>query len=155
MILGQNGFKLITGIEQLRLIAYLDQAGVWTIGWGTTRLNGQPVKEGMVINDLVADTLFRGDIASTIIGVSLVVDEKRLTQNQQDALISLAYNIGLGGFKSSTLAKTINSGGGIYEDLFTRWNRYTDPVTKKKKVSNGLTRRRKLEYELFMTGDDK
>lgn len=152
MILGKGGFDLITEIEGLKLNSYRDSAGVWTIGYGTTRLNGYPVKKGMIINESVAIALFHGDISDTIESITNVVHVK-LNQNQFDALVSLAYNIGDFGFASSTLCRVINADGKVVENHFTRWNKYTDPVTKKKLVSNGLTRRRKLEYQLFMKVD--
>lgn len=148
MKLGERGFQLITGIEGLSLEAYLDQAGIPTIGYGTTRLNGFPVSLGMIINHPVAVALFYGDTQETIDFIKSVV-KVPLTQNQTDALISLTYNIGFGGFQSSTLLKVINGSGQVYEDLFTRWNKYTHPITRKKLVSNGLTRRRKAEYQLY------
>lgn len=152
MVLGQRGFDLITEFETLELKSYLDQAGVWTIGYGTTMLNGYPVTKGMEINEAVANALFHGDVENTIRGVRrTLIAPDRLNQHQSDALISLAYNIGLGGFSGSTLVKIINTNDDVWENLFTRWNRYTDSVTKKKKVSNGLTRRRQAEYKLFMT----
>ena len=151
MKLGEKGFQLITNIEGLSLTSYLDQAGIPTIGYGTTRLNGFPVSLGMTINQTVAVALFHGDMQETINFINNVIKVK-LNQNQIDALICLVYNIGFGGFQSSTLLKTINNEGKVYEDLFVRWNKYTDPITGKKLVSNGLTRRRKLEFKLFSEG---
>lgn len=152
MKLGEVGFKLITSFESLKLDSYKDQAGVWTIGYGTTKLNGAPVTPGMTINERVAEALFYGEIDRVVKVVTRFVVVP-LNQNQLDALVSFCYNVGDGAFISSTLINYINNRKVITEDLFTRWNKYTDPNTGEKKVSNGLTRRRKSEYLLFTSKD--
>lgn len=149
--LSERGAKFITEPphEGLSLIAYPDSAGVWTIGFGTTTLNGAPVTRGMEINTPVAWALFNGKMQEYLNAIERLV-RVRLNQNQVDALASFTYNIGINGFASSSLLKAINAKLIINEDLFTRWNKITDPKTKKKIVSNGLTNRRKREYKLFM-----
>jgi lysozyme len=147
MKISDRGKSLIRGIEQLKIESYLDQAKVWTIGYGTTKLNGSNVTSGMIINKKVAEALFDGDLLQFSDVVERAVSVL-LNQNQFDALVSFTYNIGKGGFLSSTLLKTINNKLKITEDLFTRWNKIT--VNGKLQVSNGLTRRRKEEYQLFM-----
>lgn len=147
-VLGVKGFELIKDFEKLFLVSYPDQTKIWTIGWGTTRINGYPVKEGMVINEPVADALFLGDIDSTVYDVNKLL-KVELNQNQFDSLVSLAYNIGSGGLGKSSLLNRINLGKTIIGDYFFRWNKVTDPLTGKKYVSNGLTRRRHAEYALF------
>lgn len=148
--LGESGVKLITEFEGLRLKSYLDQAGVWTIGYGTTRLNGSPVTKDMEINKPVAIALFKGDCRDRLIFLdNCMVDN--LNQNQVDALISLSYNIGKDAFFESSLRKVINNLQPVYEDLFTRWNKIR--VDGKLVVSNGLVRRRKAEYQLFVSRD--
>jgi len=104
----------------------------------------------MEINETVALALLEGDLAHVTYFVSKAVIYS-LTQNQFDALVSIAYNIGEGNFSTSTLLQTINHKLQINENLFTSWNKYTDPLTKQKLTSNGLTRRRKAEYALFVS----
>lgn len=148
--LSAKGAKFITDPphEGLKLTAYPDSAGVWTIGFGTTTLNGHPVSRGMAINELVAWALFYGKVKEYSDFLSRVVKVK-LNQNQIDALISLVYNIGMGGFAESTLLRFINTNQIITEDLFTRWNKVR--INGKLTPSKGLTARRKREYALFMS----
>lgn len=146
MKLGARGFKLITDFEKLRLKAYLDQVGIPTIGYGTTRLNGYPVSLGMEINELVADALFMGEANSTVDFLNTVI-KVSVNQNQFDALLSLTYNIGKAAFSSSTLLRELNAKRPIRGDYFYRWNKVT--INGKKVVSKGLERRRKAEYQLF------
>jgi len=146
--LGEAGVNLIVEFEGLKLDSYPDSKGVWTIGYGTTKLNGNPVTEGMKINMLVATALFKGDCRDRLLFLdNCMIDS--LNQNQVDALVSLSYNIGRNGFFDSTLRKVINNKQPVYEDLFTRWNKIT--VDGKLVVLNGLTRRRKAEFKLFMS----
>ena len=150
MRIGQAGLQLITEFEDLKLKSYRDIAGVWTIGYGTTRINGISVSSGMEINETVALALLEGDLSHFTYLVSKAAIYS-LTQNQFDALVSFAYNIGEAAFTSSSLLQSLNHKLEINEDLFTRWNKYTDPLTKQKLTSNGLTRRRKAEYALFIS----
>ena len=75
-----------------------------------------------------------------------------LAQNQYDALVSLAYNIGSGGFKNSTVVKYINNPdfhSSVYSDLESAWRAWnrTQGI-----VSNGLTRRRQNEWNMYTHG---
>jgi len=139
----------IKEFEGLRLDAYLDVAGILTIGYGHT---GPDVKSGMKITKARADDLLHKDMQWAIDAVSKSVTVPT-NQYQQAALISLTFNIGAGAFKSSTLLRKLNAGdieGAANE--FCRWNKAT--VGGKKTVINGLTRRRESERALFMTGSD-
>lgn len=147
--LSSNGARLITNYEELSLVSYLDKARVWTIGYGTTRLNGTEVSAGMVINEPVAWALFYGDCRDKLELLEKVVHID-LNQNQVDSLVSLTYNIGRGGFSSSNLLTAINSKLVINEDLFTRWNKVRN-VAGQLVPSNGLTKRRKEEYSLYIS----
>lgn len=146
--LSAKGAKFITDPphEGLRLKSYPDSGGVWTIGFGTTTLNGFPVSAGMEINEVVAWALFYGKIKDYVDFLNRVVKVK-LNQNQVDALVSLIYNIGMGGFAESTLLRFINTEQVITEDLFTRWNKVR--INGVLTPSNGLTNRRKREFKLF------
>jgi lysozyme len=146
MFTSNIGIKLIKEFESFRGEAYLDPAGNPTIGWGTTRIYGYKIQLGMVINELVGDVLFKGDLRDTEDEVNSVVRFK-LNQNQFDALISFEYNTG--GLASSTLLKMINNEHPwIKENLFTRWNKAT--VNGKLIPLAGLTRRRKAEFALYV-----
>lgn len=130
--------------EGLRLKAYQDIAGIWTIGYGDT----EGVTKGMVITKEEAEERlvkrlreFEGYI-NTLVKVVI-------TQNQFDALVSLVYNIGPTNFKTSTLLKKLNltdyKGAA---DEFLRWNK--SRVDGELIVVSGLTNRRIKERELFL-----
>jgi lysozyme len=149
--LGKKGIELIKQFEGLCLNAYKDSVNIWTIGYGSTRINGKPVVQGQSITldeanaALIADT----SDAARFLGQSVVVP---LTQNQVDALICFCYNVGVGAFQNSTLRKTINAKGTVTEKMFTDWNKIRDPRDTNRLVPlEGLTRRRKAEYALFIT----
>lgn len=139
---GQRGRSLICQFEGLRLTAYRDMVGVWTIGYGHT---GPDVKPGLTITQQQADQLLINDLARFERGVNALVTVK-LNQNQFDALVSFAYNLGLGALQNSTLLHLLNDGN--YQaaaDQFPRWNRAGGNVVA------GLARRRYAERELFLT----
>jgi lysozyme len=73
-----------------------------------------------------------------------------LTQGQLDSLTDFVYNVGIGGFRSSTILKTLNAQQPVTEDMFTRWNKITLPDGSHK-VLDGLTARRRREYQLFIS----
>lgn len=136
----RNGIELIKRFEGCRLKTYICPAGVFTIGYGHT---GADVKSGLKITQEEAETLLKNDLKAFEKGVQRII-KKELTQNQFDALVSFAYNLGLESLRKSTLAKLINQGK-IKEaaNQFERWV-YANGVKL-----NGLIRRRKAEKELF------
>lgn len=131
--------KLIHAEEGCRLTAYLDQGGIWTIGWGHT----QGVKEGDVISQTQADQLFLEDISDEVGYVSYYV-KTSLNDNQFAALVSLVYNIGAGNFSKSTLLKDLNN-----NDLAGAASQFLvwDIVNGEKNA--GLLARRQKEQTLF------
>jgi lysozyme len=147
----KGGLELIKGFEGVRLKAYRDTAGIWTIGWGSTRwANGTPVKKGdKLVNIDCADDLFDLTLQSYVDDVRSLV-KVPLTQNQFDALVSFQYNTG--GLEGSTLLKKLN--GRDYQgaaDQFMLWDKVTDPITRQKKPFEVLTERRTKEQKLFLT----
>lgn len=133
--------EAIKKAEGLRLKAYLDTGGVWTIGYGHT---GPEVVEGLTITLDGAERLLREDLRTAEGHVNKLV-KVALTQNQFDALVSFVYNIGGGAFKESTMLRLLNAGD--YEgaaNQFPRWNKDNG------KVVAGLTNRRREERELFL-----
>jgi lysozyme len=144
----QTARCLIGRAEGLRLEAYLDGTDVWTIGWGTTRINGKPVKKGMTITKEQAAEYFNHDIAVFEKEIADVV-KVALTDNQYSSLVCLIYNIGGAQFRTSTLLRKLNSGdyaGAANE--FGRW------IYDNGKILNGLVERREKERQLFLTQDD-
>jgi GH24 family phage-related lysozyme (muramidase) len=138
---------LIGRSEGLRLQAYKDSGGTWTIGWGATRVNGKPVTEGMVVTREQAAACFNHDIALVEAQVSSLV-KVPLTDNMFGALVSFTFNLGAQALKTSTLLKKLNAkdyAGAAAE--FERW------VYAKKRVLAGLETRRRKEKQLFCTPD--
>lgn len=139
--------KLIQSFEGCRLSAYLDVGGVPTIGWGHT---GSEVHLGLLWTQQEADEAFEEDMGHFDLAMSVAIPDGALNQNQYDACIALMYNIGGGEFERSTIRKRILAG-----DLAGAAEAWTDPKTIFNKVaghiSNGLTRRRYAEKQLFTT----
>lgn len=142
MKISTNGIDLICSFEGLRLKAYDDGVGVWTIGYGTTVINGTKVKKGDICTVEQAKSYMAQDLKQFESAVNQV--KVPLNQNQYDALVSLAYNIGVSAFLNSTLLKKLNAKD--YKGAaaqFDRWNRAGG------KVMRGLTNRRASEKRLF------
>ena len=145
MHIGAKGEALIKEFESCRLTAYRDQRGIWTCGWGATG------------PDISAKTRWTQEQANARFDRDLEVREKQLTeylehtpttQNQFDALLSLGYNIGMGALKGSTALKKhlIGDHEGAAKAILM-WNKVNGVANK------GLTRRRKEEYDLYLSED--
>lgn len=136
----QRGLSLIKSFEGLRLQAYQDSVGVWTIGYGTTR----GVKAGMAITKEQAERMLMDDVQRFEPEIERLVTLP-LSQNQWDALISFTYNLGAANLESSTLLRKLNAGDytGAAEQ-FPCWNKAGG------RVLPGLVRRRAAEQALFM-----
>ena len=125
--------------EGLRLTAYEDAAGVLTLGYGHTK----GVRRGDKISEYYAKVLLKQDIAE------FEEEVKKLgvaqTEGQLDALVSFAFNLGIGNLKSSTLLKTIREGGSMpaIKQEFKRW------VYAGGKKLPGLVKRREWEARRF------
>lgn len=141
-----TGITLIQEFESLRLDAYRDQAGIWTIGYGTTRINNRPVFAGEHISKDDAIHYLTQETAKICESLDELVP-RDLTQNELDALISFCYNVGMGAFRGSSLRKALIHHTSIDESLFTRWCKIR--VNGVLETSNGLLRRRRAEYKLF------
>ena len=137
--ISQRGIDLIKQFEGLRLEAYLCPAGVWTIGYGSTR----DVKKGDKITAAEAGEMMAADLLPFERDVSRLV-KVPLDQCQFDALVCFAYNVGGGALASSTLLKLLNAGDYAgAAGQFARWNKANG------KQLAGLTRRREAERALF------
>ena len=139
MKISERGKDLIRLFEGCRLTAYDDGVGVWTIGYGHTA----GVKPGDEITQEQADEWFSEEAEQFSNKVQVLVMVE-INQNQFDALVSLAYNIGVGALSRSTLLRKLNEGDyqGAAEQ-FDVWNRGGG------KVMLGLVRRREQERKLF------
>ena len=109
MAVSPFGVDLICSFEGKRLTAYDDGVGVWTIGFGTTVYpNGIKVKKGDTCTEAQAKAYMAHDLKKFEATVNKAVTVQ-LNQNQFDALVSLAYNIGTDAFSKSTLMKKLNA----------------------------------------------
>jgi GH24 family phage-related lysozyme (muramidase) len=138
--INQAGLDLIKEFEGLRLDAYICPAGVPTIGYGTTK----GVKLGDRITTVQAEALLKRDLENFEAAVRSLV-KVPLNSNQFSALVSFAYNVGVGALQQSTLLKRLNQGdyqGAAQE--FLRWNKAGGQALP------GLTRRRQVERSLFL-----
>jgi lysozyme len=142
-----KGVDLLAQLEGLELQSYKCSAGVWTIGLGSTFYeNGSKVKRGDVITKEQAYSLFYLIAAKF---ERAIADNVRVSinQNQYNALFCLVYNIGITGFKNSTLLRVLNTNpnDGNIAKQFLRWNKIAG------KESKGLTNRRIKESSLYFT----
>ena len=139
--------KIIKEFEGCELEAYKCPAGVWTIGWGATSVSGAPVREGDKISQALADELLRAEIDRIADNLhQLIPASANWGANQQAALISWAYNVGLGAVEDSTLRKRINAGEAapvVVREELPRWDKANG------KPLAGLSRRRAAEVALF------
>ena len=140
--------KIIAQFEGLRLKAYKDSGGLWTIGYGTTinPENGQPIRAGDQITEAQALRWLKLQTQTTTGAVQKLV-KVPINDKQLAALTSLAYNIGITAFSRSTLLRQLNSNVNkeTVAKQFLRWNKVNGQVV------NGLTIRRQLEADLFLT----
>ena len=145
MSVSNLGVDLICGFEGKRLVAYDDGVGVWTIGFGTTIYpNCIKVKKGDTCTEAQAKSYMAHDLKKFEQAVNGAVNIP-LNQNQFDALVSLAYNIGTGAFNKSTLVKKLNAG-----DIRGAADQFDVWVNAGGKRMQGLVNRRAKEKELFL-----
>lgn len=141
MNLSPQGLDAIKGFEQLRLTAYLDTGGVWTIGYGHTR----SALSGMQISEARALMLLAEDVREAVDAVNKLV-RVPLEQYEFDALVSFVFNVGVGAFKSSTMLRCVNDRAEPMRigTEFLRW------VYDNGKKIAGLETRRRKERLLFL-----
>jgi len=139
-----SGERLIKSYEGCKLAAYPDPAtggDPWTIGYGAT---GPGIKKGVIWTQAEADARFTQDIAKFAAKVSTLIGATPTTQNQFNAMVSLAYNIGTGNFGNSTLLRLHKAKDYVgAADQFGKWNKAAG------RVMTGLTRRRAAEAKMY------
>jgi len=135
-----NGLALTKGFEGLRLTAYQDCGGVWTIGYGHT---GPDVHAGLAITEAEADALLRADVAEAVTCVNRAVNVP-INQNQFDALVDFTFNLGPAVLAKSTLLRDVNA-----EDFAGAASQFLAWDHVKGVVVEGLLKRRKAEAKLF------
>jgi lysozyme len=138
-----------TGNPNEKVYAYWDRfAKIWTIGWGSTYLNGRKVQENDVITREEAERIFEQEVIQQEKYVRPTVDLNKLNDNQYAILISISYNAGIGNLKKTRILPAINSGkspqevSAIIRDSLTTSRGATVP---------GLVRRRREEADFYLS----
>lgn len=144
----EKGIDFIKGFESLSLKPYLDSVNVPTIGYGATFYqDGSKVTmfdKPLTVKEAEELLAFHLEEFESCVDDNL--KEKELTQNQYDALVSFAFNLGCGNLKNSTLIKKVKNNPldkTIYNE-FLKWNKAGG------KVLRGLTRRRIGEADMYI-----
>lgn len=143
MQISVNGIERLKNREGCELKAYKDTGGVWTIGYGTIKVDGKPVVQNMTCSEQEASVWLTADLAWAQTAVNKSVRVK-LTQNMYDALVSFVYNIGEDAFYKSTMLRKLNTGD--YEGAAAEFDRW---VYDNGKVIKGLVARRDGEQSQF------
>ena len=138
------GLDLIKRNEGVRLVSYQDVAGIWTIGYGHT-----PASPGQVIDMAEAERLLVNDLNLAASAVTDATGAVQATDNQFSAMVSLAFNIGIGGFRTSSVVRHHLAGEFLAAaDAFLLWNKaHVDGALV---VVPGLARRRGEERVLYL-----
>lgn len=139
----QNALTLIKKYEGFSAKTYICPAGKTTIGYGHVLKSGEKFLRAISKQD--AEEILKKDVEITETELEKLITIN-ITQNQFDALVSLAYNIGSGNFAKSTLLKLLNTGDiKATSEQFNRW------IYSNGKVLDGLKTRREEEKLLFCT----
>ena len=137
---------LVIKWESLRLNAYQDVGGLWTIGYGHLIKANEPYHPygtQKTISIVEAVELLLKDMSSAIDCVNRKV-KVPLTTNQRAALISFVFNVGCGAFSDSTMLRKINASDfSGASDEFDKW------IYAKGKKIDGLANRRMNEKQIF------
>lgn len=138
-----TGLALTKEFEGLKLEAYQDSTGIWTIGYGHT---GAGIEEGLIINEdqatqfLIQDLQTATDVVNRLVTVTI-------RQGQFDALVDFCFNAGQGSLENSTLLRLVNLADFIgAAGQFALW------VYAGGEVAPGLVARRKAEASMFRNG---
>ncbi|HEY1935644.1 MAG TPA: lysozyme [Acetobacteraceae bacterium] len=145
-VINAQGLTLLKSFESLRLDAYQDVAGIWTIGYGHTG----GVTPGMQITEAQADQDLLNDLAGTEAAVNSAIGDAATTDNQFSAMVVLCFNIGSANYRSSTVLRDHLAGDyPAAADAFLMWNEaHVNGVLQ---VVAGLTRRRTAERALYLS----
>lgn len=156
--LSQKGLDWLKKVERLALKPYDDQTGKqitsWvpgaTIGYGHLIAKGEWNKFKNGISEVDATALLWSDLASFI---AVVKEIKRpLAQHQFDACVILAFNIGVEGFRGSTVRKMVanpNFKSSVYKNLEAAWKAWNKSQGK---INRGVVNRRDAEWDMYEKG---
>lgn len=144
------GIDLIKEFEGCRLTAYQDEVGVWTIGYGITNadkpITGTTIKSGLKISQSTAEKWLEESLNKKYLPLVMKYDTRyNWNQNEIDALVSFAYNIG----SIDQLTANGSRNRSVIADKMLEYNKAGG------KVYRGLTRRREAERKLFLTKEEE
>lgn len=142
MNISQNGINLIKKFEGCVLQVYLDVVGVKTVGYGHTGADVNLLPVGARISQEQADLLLKTDIAKFERNVNRYDSIYHWSQNEYDSLCSFAFNVG-------SIDQLVDNGNRSKTTIAEKMLLYNKAG---KKVISGLTARRKIERELFLSG---
>ena len=142
----KNCIDLIKKFEGFRSESYQDSVGVWTVGYGSTMWpDGKKVQPGQRMTIQEAEAVMTWELTRKGKEILSGLPTTIINQNQYDALISFAYNLGVGALLKSTLFKKlkVNPNDPSIRTEFMRW------VNAGGKRLTGLVRRREAEANLY------
>lgn len=144
-----KGLQFLKSEEGYSATAYKDgydavRGQLYSIGHGHQIVPGDGLKSTSIITPDQGDALLRADVASRVAAVKKYVLVP-LNQNQFDALVSFAYNIGVAGFAGSEVVKRLNAGD--YAGAKDVWTKYW--LKSEGKINPVLVARRQREAALF------
>lgn len=138
--------------ENCFLVAYLCPAGVWTCGWGETE--GVTASTRWTVDQ--ADQRFFDSVSKFAAKVEALCGDAPTTPNQLGAMTSLAYNIGLAGFSTSSVLKAHKRGeSAAAARAFSLWNKMRVGGKGPLVEARGLTARRAMEAALYLKPEDE
>lgn len=144
--ISKTGIDLIKEFEGCHLTAYRDEVGVLTIGYGITdsdkSITGTTIKSGLRISQATADKWLEEALSKKYLPLVMKYDTRyKWNQNEIDALVSFAYNIG----SIDQLTANGSRSRSVIADKILEYNKAGG------RVYRGLTRRREAERKLFLT----
>ena len=154
MRISNVGLALIKQEERFMPRRYLCSAGKPTIGYGHVIQAGEQRYYTAKLTEAEASALLRADVDKKYGAHVENRVHRDVTQNQFDAMVSLCYNIGTGGFDKSSVLALTNAGTSsptVIRTAFGLWNKITYPKTKARVFSAGLTARRAREAALYLS----
>lgn len=145
------GIKFLEANEGVLLVVYRDVSGIPTVGCGHVVRLSDYLNVGDQITQAQCDAFLAADVARCESAINGAVTVP-ITQNQFDALVSLCFNTGVGGFLASTVLRDLNAGLIADEKrAFELWDK--DVENGVKVVDAALLARRDREIALFLTPD--
>ncbi|MBL4617536.1 MAG: glycoside hydrolase family protein [Robiginitomaculum sp.] len=147
-IISDAGLKLVKAFEGFRALATLLPNGVWVIGYGHT----VSAKKGAVVSESDAEDLLIWDMGNLAVKVSSCIFAP-VSQSQMDALLSLAFNIGIDNFTNSEVVRFINEGKLLSAaSAFDAWRKAS--LGGREIIIDALVRRRTAEKALFLNVEE-